>query len=405
MKKSLYIFIGLLLSISFWELSVISSIFSKDTISLFTWLWSLLALPLYNKGHKIKSLYSAKYIQYMYWILLGVFISMFSAYFFWGQKLIVSFYTQRAIYCIIMLPAILYIQPSENDIIKSLKWITIGTMIIWILSIINPGIINIREDLLENIQHRENTDLGVSIRGIRYVVLYFYILVMNYMKKFSIKTFMYALFIFTFILLFQNRSLLIGASLIFIYSIFKIRSKYKPVLMLLIIGIILFITSISKNIWLSLFQQTQGQLADPDYNRWKAIHYYIFEHSPNWFCYIFGNGFASLNTTYGQYIEKLRSMGIFAVDIGLIGLWANFGLIPILIIYKIILNLILKKEYPLFLKFISFHILLIPTIFTIQHNPHIMFFSIIIYLYAYYKEINYNPAPAITIQYPHERQH
>jgi len=71
----------------------------------------------------------------MFWIFLGVFISMFSAFFFWDQSLITTFIAQRKIYSFIFLPTILYVQPSEKDIIKVLKWITIGTISVWIIGI------------------------------------------------------------------------------------------------------------------------------------------------------------------------------------------------------------------------------------------------------------------------------
>ena len=76
------------------------------------------------------------------------------------------------------------------------------------------------------------------------------------------------------------------------------------------------------------------------------------------------------------------SNGIYASDLGLIGMWTDYGVLPLIGIYFMVLQFLLRK-YPLWLKFISFHILLIPTIFHFWQGQGVLFFSLIIYIYAY----------------------
>ena len=70
---------------------------------------------------KIKTLYSFQYKKYSYWIFLGVFISMLTAYYSWGQEFLTTFIAQRYVLSFIMLPAILYAQPTEKDIVKAIE--------------------------------------------------------------------------------------------------------------------------------------------------------------------------------------------------------------------------------------------------------------------------------------------
>jgi len=112
-----------------------------------------------------------------------------------------------------------------------------------------------------------------------------------------------------------------------------------------------------------------------------------FEYSPNWFCYIFGNGFPSGgNSSLGVLMWKNFERGIFASDLGMIGMWVDYGIIPLIAIYAVLINVLRRKYMPLAMKFISLHIILVPTIFHFWTNPGIALFVLIIYLNAHYTE-------------------
>jgi hypothetical protein len=119
MKKSTYIFICLLLSVEFWHLSAINTILNADVILVLTIAWAMLSFVLYRKSAS-KNLYKAKYLKLTNWIFVGVFISMFSAAFFWKQSFSQTFIAQRFVYSFILFPALLYAKPAEADIIKAL---------------------------------------------------------------------------------------------------------------------------------------------------------------------------------------------------------------------------------------------------------------------------------------------
>ncbi len=389
MLRSFYILICLLLSLNFWSLSFLSNYLNNDISFFIIMLWSLVPYFIYNPLESLVKLNSFKNLKYLYLIWLGIFISVFSAYFFWGQQIHITLIAQRSLYSFLLLPALLYIAPSEKEIFKALEWISIGTMFVWVLSIFAPQLISsISEDVIEMSENRDSSDIGFYVGGIHFVVLYFYFLVQKYIINFKLSTFLKAVGIFSFIFLYQNRSLLLGAVLVYIYSLIKFKSKFK--LGLLFIQIILIVVGviITKDIWIALIEESQSQLIDQDYNRWKALSYYFFEYSPNWFCYIFGNGMPSVgNSILGNLYLSNMENGIYTSDLGMIGMWTMYGVIPLITIYSILINSIIRKEFPLYLKFISFHILLVPTIFQFGRNPGIFFFVLIIYLFILSKEL------------------
>lgn len=391
MKKKTYVLISLLLAVRFWDLSFIAGYLKRDGIFILTMLWSLCAYLIFYGKPKISSLFSIKYNIYLYGIFIGIFISVFPAYYFWGQPFLTTLLTQRFTYVFILLPSLLYVQPTHKDITDALKWISIGTIIVWCISIVAPHLIlKDGEVVFERIKNK-STSIGLYITGIDFVVMYLYFLIQEYLKSFSFKRFFHALLVVVFFLLYQNRSFLIGIIIILTYSIFKLKSKYKLIIIsfisILLFGLIFY----TLDIWNTFVEDTQSQMTDMDYNRWKALFYYFNNYSPNWFCYVFGNGMPSgNNSAFGNHMLQLWEEGIYASDLGMIGMWTDFGLIPVILIYSIIIRVLLKSRFPLMLKFICFHVLIVPTIFDFWGNPLVSLFCLIIYLYAYYNENGQN---------------
>jgi hypothetical protein len=385
-------FISLIFAVNFWNLSIVMNVFPQDIILVLSWMWILSGIYLFNNTRRTKALNSSKYKKTVYYIFLGVLISVFSAYAYGKQGIITTLIAQRNIYTLMFLPVLLFVQPEEEDIVKALKWISISTAIVWIL-------VHFKTDLIKMDKHSfvefelQKQDLSSKlefyVNGIYFVVLYFYIKMNEYIKNFSWNAFVEASVLLAFIFLYQNRSMLIGVIPLFIYSLIKFKSESKIYILigmsiLLILGIIY-----TSDIWMNLISTTQSNLDEPDYNRWKSLAYFFNEYSHSWFCYLFGNGFPSGgNSQLGNQMWSNFTKGIFASDLGMIGMWVDYGLIPLIAVYSILASIIRHTYYPMYLKFIGLHIIFVPTIFHFWENPGISFFVIIFYLHAYYTELN-----------------
>ena len=382
--KTIYIFIHLLLAVSFWNFAPLSFL-NRDIIFFLTMIWSISAGIIFKRPIN-QQLNSLKYKNNFYWLMLAIMISMISADLFWNQSLSTTFITQRFAYPFVALLSLLYIQPTDKEIINALKWISIGTIIMWCVTIFSPQSILSYGEIDEERTLRE-INIGFYVSGIQFVLIYLYFLIQDYIGSFSIKKFIPAILLVLFFILYQNRSMLIGVILVFIYSIFKLKSKYKILLSSIMAAILIVLIINTSNIWTLLLENTQVEVLNDDYARWKALFYYFNDYSPNWFCYIFGNGMPSGgNSAFGNLMWQNMDDGIYASDLGMIGMWTTYGLIPIIIIYLIVFNILIKSHFPLMLKFMCIHILIVPTIFHFWENPGVFFFCIIIYLYAYFQE-------------------
>jgi hypothetical protein len=392
MNKFLYIFICLLFAVNFWNLSILMNVLSPDVLLILSWVWILSGIYFFNESKRRKGLNNFRYNRTIYYILLGVFISMFSAYYFGKQSIMTTLVAQRTIYTFAFLPVILFVQPTERDIAKALKWITIGTVIVWILVHIKTDLVKLDKESIEQFETEKqdlSSKLEFYVNGIYFVVLYLYFKMNEYIKKFSWNVFVEASLVLTFIILYQNRSMIMGVAPIFIYSLLKFRSNSKTLVIIALSVILCVAIALTSDIWLALINNTQSNLNETDYNRWKALYYYFYQYSQNWFCYIFGNGFPSGGKSpLGNLMWSNFTKGIYASDLGMIGMWVDYGLIPLIALYTVIASVLRHRYFPLYLKFICLHILFVPTIFHFWANPGITFFVIIIYFYAYYTERN-----------------
>lgn len=387
--KSTYLFFASALILSFWDLRIITTTLNRDIILSLSLFWSIIGYYIpFKKRLPKRNFNNYKWI----WITIfsGIFISMFNAYLFWKQPLSTTFIAQRFIYVFILFPTLLYIQPSFSDVFNALKQISIVTLICWILGIFSPTLFSrISEAAIENRKETLTTDIGYYTTGISLVALYTYYLIQSYLIDFSYKKFFKACLWVLFIILYQNRSMMIGIIIIFIYSLFKIKTKHKNTIVLITFILILIGIYHTSTMWMSLLDETQTQLSDEEYNRWKAFHYYLNNYAPNLWCFIFGSGMPSGgNSELGYLYWQNMENGIFFSDLGLMGTWAVYGILPIIVIYSIIAKIIFTRTYPFILKFMSFHILIIPTIFYLNNGEGTLLFIFLFYLYVYSTEIN-----------------
>jgi len=78
-------------------------------------------------------------------------------------------------------------------------------------------------------------------------------------------------------------------------------------------------------------------------------------------------------------------MGIYQSDLGIIGFWSMYGIIPLIAIYLLVFKVLLGKGIPFYLKAFAAHILVVPISWNFA-NTEIFIIILMIYLYAYNKE-------------------
>lgn len=386
LSKFAYLLITCILMLSFWNVRPIVALLNRDTIFVITLAWAAAGFFLFKDVQNLPVVFFKKYRCILILIFAGIFLSMFNSYLFREQGIITTFIAQRFTYTFIILASLAYVQPTLRDIIKALRIVSYITLLAWIASAVSPHFFfNISE---ETLRLKASTDIGFTVVGIQIVTLYTYYLIYKYVKHFTVKDFLTAFFWIGFIFLYQNRSMMIGVIVAFVYSLTKLKSRYKLFIILGISSAACVFIFYTWQIWVSLIAETDSQLGNKDYNRWKALNYYLTDYSPNIWCYLFGNGMpAGSFSELGRLYWYNFSRGIYTSDIGMIGMWAHYGILPLIGIYFVLIKILFGKRFPLWLKFMSLHICIVPTIFHFSNASGILTFVLVIYLYMYYCEL------------------
>lgn len=393
-SKFVYILILLLLSVGFWTILPIGKYLQGDVLLIVQLLWYFYGYMKWGRS-KYKPLFKKPYIYVPLWMWLAIFLSFFSAYYYYGQSFIQSTITSRTLIYYLGLWVLLLIRPSEKDIIKAFDVFSVLFLIVFLLNNFAPFVITnsklqmILDYKSGKINYEYNSIarfFGNYIDGFQFIYLSFAYRVQKIIKSFNYRDFSKALFFFAIIFIVQNRSNLLPSVIILIYGMIRVRSKYKPILMILFAIIVVFFASLTFDQWYALFSQTTSELNNDDYNRVKAFNYFFFEANPHWINNFIGNGVLSSHTT--SLKANLMASGIYNSDMGFIGMWNYYGIIPIILYFVFIIKSFINKSIPFYVKAVAFHILM--GSLTISHfmgnSSYSLWFFMFIYLYAYYNE-------------------
>ena len=194
------------------------------------------------------------------------------------------------------------------------------------------------------------------------------------------------LYVLSFLII-QNRSTLFIVLPVLAYTVLTIKTKRKYLVIGL--GAVMLVVGLyfASGIIGTLFEETVSDLDSGDeYNRIRAYAYFLFEADTNWFTGIFGHGFISAKTT--SLMQDLMEEGIYNSDVGLIGFWNQFGIIPVILFLYYPIAALFSKCMPYLMRAES--VMLLGCSFTISYYAafytNILWFSLFYYLYVYYRE-------------------
>lgn len=374
-----YLLFLYLLFINFWEIKPIGY-FSEDVQLLFIVSYLIFGCVKYRKRPRINIV--GKY-NYLKWIFAGIVLSMISAYFFYGQPIVQSIITYRTQYLIFTIPALFVISPRLEEIVKSLTLFSVLLLGANVLLKYDYSLFVIKESTLNRIEGANELS---RVAGIEYVTIPLFYYLQMIKEKYTTKSLMKVLFLLFVIFVVENRSTLFPAVLFTLYTFLYIKSKYKPIILILISIIGVNFVLHNFDVFSSLIEQTTDELADQDYNRNKAWNYFVYMFSPHWLCYIFGNGYLSLH--YSSMMQFLMNEGIYNSDVGFIGYWNQFGIIPIVTLFIMYFSVLKKGNgYPYFMKLVVLYTIIcgMTTIYYGQ-DLKILHLALFYYLFYYFKK-------------------
>lgn len=386
MNKTAYIFILLLFTVNFWNIGAFSILLNQDIQLVVLTVVMLIGFLTYRKQNFIDK---KKYSWFYKLIIAGIVLSLIPLVLFRGQGLVESVLVYRNYVGLLIFPLLFYIQPKPQEIITALKWNCIFTIFFVLLSIVDQSLFFVVDEakLLNEEQRIARTDsydtiILASGNGLLFYV-YYAICLMNMIKKPTPVNVNWVIVCYGITILYQNRQQLILATLLLLYAVWHIRERKWARYLMVVGGILLFFYSI--DMWQSLFFETADDVDNKDTGRMASLVYFLFQHNQNIFEYILGNGMPTLHSQYGQMIFDLgERFAIWSGDLGVIGIWSNFGILPLIAIYALCIRVLKKQMLPYSLKFVATFPFVIPFLQAIHNFQWLCFWAFFVYLYAFY---------------------
>lgn len=353
MKRKLYILILLLLSVNFWYLKPIGRFLTGNTTLILQFAFILFGSVFYYiKGKKPFFLIRKGYSKPVIWIFAAVLLSFVPAYVNYGQGIVTSVLASKSMLLYLTLPSLLIVRPSFKDI----EWALYVFSAIYFIVIVFDSILGI--PIIEKIDgvSFESTrdyvfegDFVHALEGMHFVGMAFIFSLSHLKKQFSSLTVLISFVLLIEIFIIQNRSTLFPCIVFLCYALCTIRhKKYQFVIRTAVLLMALFFFLLTIQNWITLIEQTVNELGNEGYNRNLALAYFLFEACPGTLEYIIGNGFLSAKTS--TIMQDMMELGVYNSDVGFVGIWNQYGLIPVFVFGVILAKAIIGKRYSFITK-------------------------------------------------------
>ena len=325
----------MILSTNFFELVPILRVLGVDGGYTFYLITLFILFTFYRKKH------IREYLPWMkpfWWFMAGIILSCIPALIYYGQGIGRSLIANRHMLFFCAFPVFIAIRPTEREIRSSLYAFSVVYLaVILLVNFVDDSLIRIPEYAIGH-----EGDYVYTVQGFRYVVLGMVMALDRMMYKFNSKNLFWFFFLFGIIFLVQNRTALLAAVVISMFAIWDMKmSARKLLLMTVVFAAALFLVAMTASQWGLLYDETITQLSDPDYNRIKSMNY-MFAHRDGFIRYILGDGFIS--GVVNPIMQQLAAEGIYHSDVGLVGLWHMYGVIPTAVILVMTIKALSRKK-------------------------------------------------------------
>lgn len=379
MSKALYLLILLIINIRAWDLYFIN--ISPNRWLVIQIVYLMVGFIYYGKFEVFS--HCLPKLKYWMWWVIGVLISMMCANYNYNQTLSQSIITYRNQLLLLQIPVLLKIAPTKEEITKATMWFVLFLWVIYFLQLNNPYVIVHDEKLMERFLEKGEV-LIVPGTVFAAIPIFYYLGIIK--NNFDFKSLAIVLVCFLFLFFMQNRSMLFSVTVLIGWTTLTIKHKNKWLILLIMAVLVASVAYSTADVWNALFEETAGQVDNEEYDRNKAYRYFIYEASPNIWCYIFGNGLLSTHAT--RHMINISAQGIFNSDVGFVGYWNYFGVFPIIVTMLMTVPVVFKKEHSHFLRCWAIQILICGLTVWCWDGYKFLFWALFYYLYYYELEEN-----------------
>lgn len=359
-SKTAYFYMLMLISVNFFHLQPISPLTSNDICLVLFLLFLILGHFLFKPGNKILTITHSRGNWPVFLILLGVLISFFPSKSLYGQSFMTSLTTSRCMLAVLALPLLFAIKPEKTEIESAVNWFSITLMIFAVLDSLEIPVIDRSFFLDEDkpVTLIDEDSYVMLLPGFQWVGISLFFCLDRLKSNFSRKNLARSVFYFAMVFILQNRTMLFISAVLFACTMFTIKGKNKSAtrfFRLFAFLIIIAMAAVTAPQWMKLFKETSEQLGDSDYNRLLAYNYFLFEACPRWYHYLTGTGLISAKTS--SIMKDLMDAGIYNSDVGIVGLWNHYGILPVIAVAIVTIKPLLSKKVPYHIKLQAFFIL------------------------------------------------
>lgn len=326
-----------------------------------------------------KFTYFSKRLIPFWLVVIGILLSVIPAWIFHNQSILQSLVTYRAQLLWLAVPILCRLRPTLREINQSCLIFTAALLALTILHSLMPSLFVHSQEEMEKIMGQDEAGTYL-LRGFTIPVIPLAIALQKLGQRFQMRDLLIVAFCFFCLFIQENRTSLFAS--IFMVGVMFVYSKYKyryvvMVAMGVLAGIFVWSTIAT---WVALIEETIVQVGDADYNRNKALLYYLSPlANPSWATYVLGNGYLSAHAS--QLMATMMAEGVYNSDVGFVGFWNQFGLLPIVGFFLLIIRWgfsnkqgIMPKLLALFLTITSI------TIGYYGQTSHLLFFALAYYL-------------------------
>lgn len=338
---SIDILLMLLVAVRVFDLKPMGWLFEGEG-GFFSYILLLVVIYIRNMGLKVRYSAAGKMTP-VWWILAGVLISFIPAYRYYGQHLYYSVIVYRPFFGYFALFVLLSVKPTKLELKRALYAFSLIYLVTTLyVTFVRPDLV----ELQDKVEFIQEGDFVHMLSGLEFVVLAFIFALDDFrnQRRMSWPHLLWALFIFIIVFLPQNRTTILASFVIVLVATFANRSASKRLVSEVVMGFFAFaVIVVAGGYIMGLVTETAQQLSDPDYNRVKAFTY--FTSLPNgWMSIFWGNGFIS--GYVHPIMAQLMQDGIYYADMGLLGFWFLFGIIPVAtILYYVIQGLSARHSF------------------------------------------------------------
>jgi len=374
--KVLYLFILFILWLKEWGIKPFGSL-PSDFHLVISVLYMMLGFywfrknPLSTFNRYGKKAYSL--------IIIGILLSMIPALVFHNQNIIQSIITYRPQIYWLVIPLLFKIGATEEEMIKLFKYCTYLLVFVFFIKLNFLDLFVLDDLVLERIKTGEHP---YTVSGYWMFTLPIFWYLMHIKMKFDWKYLIPIAICYVFIFLMENRSTLFPITLMIIYVIvFAAKTRKKPFIVFLFAVASFIVISYTQDKWLSLFEETTSQVDNTDYATNVEISYFLSsEANPSIITWILGNGFVSKHDN--AWVEKLYDLKIFNSDVGFIGFWNLYGILPVFVFIYTMFYAIKSRKTPYYLKLWAIQMLSCSLTISYFALPvHMIYYAMFFYLF------------------------